>query len=122
MYGMGWALIRVMYPPPSRCASPVMVYAQDLSSHLQQLFAQPQQRPLPVLYGGLCVLSHLAPSSFTDLLFPHLESLVAFLNSSLKSISKEELFRLQEAILVREGDVYLLINAHLTLWSHSRVQ
>lgn len=91
----------IPYPTSyTRCASPLNVYTQELLSHFQQLFGHPQQSSLPVLYGALSVLCCLGYGSLVEVLFPHLEALVDFFNGSLESNVKNDVFRLQETILV----------------------
>lgn len=83
-----------------RCGSPLGGFYQELTAHFQQLFSRPQQSSLPVLCGAVQVLCNLGYASVAEILFPHLEALVGFIHSASRSTAKNDVSRLQEAILV----------------------
>lgn len=64
------------------------------------MLSQPQQSSLPVLYGVIYVLCDLGCASIAEILFPHLETLANFLQAAKTSVTKNDVSRLQEAILV----------------------
>lgn len=84
-----------------RCDSTLNVYSRELSSDFQQVFSEPQEgSSIPVLYGSVMVLCNLGYASVAEVLFPHLETLVGFFAAKMESTAKDDLSKLQEALLV----------------------
>ncbi len=79
---------------------------QELLALFQQKFSHPPLSPLPVLYGGVLLLSNLGCPSLNEGLLPYLEVLVSFLKGITELDKDHGASKLYRALLVRESETF----------------